>query len=106
MALLGAMRASRLQNHIAIDLVSHYASRKAQKFIHFFVSQACAVICSVGAYFSYLFVQSEYEYPSIAFLNIPTWATESIIPVSLAVIALRFILYSFNPIEEYEVVDD
>ncbi|MCK5881459.1 MAG: TRAP transporter small permease [Sinobacterium sp.] len=96
LALFGAMRASRLQNHIAIDLISHYCSLKTRRIIHFITSISAASVCAFSAWFSYLFIVSEYEYPSTAFLNVPSWACESIIPFSLAVISLRFAYYSLS----------
>jgi len=96
LALFGAMRASRLQNHIAIDLINHYCSLSTQKIIHFITSIASGIICGVCSWYSYLFVVSEYSYPSSAFLNVPVWVCESIIPFSLAIIGLRFLCYSFT----------
>ena len=106
MALLGAMRAARLQNHIAIDLVSHYASPVWHKRIHFIVSLAGFCICLCAAYFSFRFVQSEFNYPSNAFLNFPSWLAQSIIPFSLALIGLRFLLFSLSPITDKESMLD
>lgn len=96
LALFGAMRASRLQNHISIDLISHYGTKKTQGIIHFITSISAAIICAFSAWYSYLFVVSEYDYPSAAFLNVPTWVCESIIPFSLAIISLRFLCYSLS----------
>ena len=44
LAMFGALRASRLQNHISIDLLSHYVSGTLQKILHFIVSLCCAAI--------------------------------------------------------------
>ena len=96
LALFGAMRASRLKNHIAIDLINQYCSLNAKKIIHFITSISSAIICGTSAWYSYLFVISEYSYPSAAFLNVPVWACESIIPFSLAIISLRFLCYSLS----------
>lgn len=96
LALFGAMRASRLQNHIAIDLINHYCGHTSQRVIHALVSISACIICAYSAWYSYLFVVSEYHYPSVAFLNIPVWACETIIPFSLAVISLRFLLFSLK----------
>ena len=104
LALLGAMRASRLQNHIAIDLVNHYSNEAIQRILHFITSIASAIVCGTAAWFSYKFVVSEYEFPANAFLNVPTWATESIIPFSLGVISLRFLLFSLKLPEKDGVI--
>jgi TRAP-type C4-dicarboxylate transport system permease small subunit len=96
LAMFGAMRASRLQNHISIDLINHYASQKVQQITHTLVSLSCAAICFVAFYYSFLFVQIEYEDNLTAYLNVPIWLCESIIPFSLGVIGLRFVIHSLK----------
>ena len=104
LAMFGALHASREQNHIAINILSHYLSIKVQKVIHFLVSISCALICSVAAWYSYLFVKLEKEEGINAFLNIPAWACEAIIPFALALIAFRFLIHSLQLPENH--VDD
>ncbi len=93
LAMFGALRASREQSHIAIDLVTHYTSQKWQKVIHFVVSISGAAICGIASYYSFIFVQSEKADGLIAFLNVPAWICEAIIPFGLAVITLRFVFH-------------
>ena len=97
LAMFGALRASRTQNHIAIDLMTRYVSGKAAAIIHFLVSVSAAAICGVAAYYSYSFVLIEKEDGMTAFLGVPVWACEAVIPFALGIIALRFILNAFNP---------
>jgi len=101
LAMFGALRASRLQNHIAIDLVTRYAHQSAQKIIHFLVSLGSFLVCAVAAYYSYAFVMIEREDNAMAFLNVPVWVCEAVIPFALAVIALRFLLTVFKVPEPY-----
>ena len=101
LAMFGALRASRLQNHIAIDVVSRYVSGKLKVIIHFFVSISCSAICAVAAYYSFLFVQLEKEDGMIAFLDVPVWFCEAVIPFALAIIAARFLLYALTLPEPY-----
>jgi len=101
LAMFGALRASRLQNHIAIDLVSRYVPDTLQKSLHFVVSLSCSAICALAAYYSYLFVLIEKEDGMIAFLNVPVWFCEAIIPFALATIAVRFLLYALTLPEPY-----
>ena len=96
LAMFGALRASRLQNHIAIDLVTRYVRPKLRKAIHFLVSLGSFVICAVAAYYSYTFVMLEREDNTMAFLNVPVWVCEAVIPFALAVIAARFLLNIFK----------
>lgn len=94
LAFFGAMRASRLQNHIAIDLLSHYANLPTQKIIHFIVYMGCSVVCAIAAYYCWDFVLEEYESGMNAFLFVPVWVSEIIIPFGLSVIAVRFLIQS------------
>jgi TRAP-type C4-dicarboxylate transport system permease small subunit len=96
LAMFGALRASRLQNHISIDLLSRYVPNGMQKGLHFVVSLSCSAICAVAAYYSYLFVLIEKEDGMIAFLNVPVWFCEAIIPFALTVIAARFLRYALT----------
>jgi len=101
LAMFGALRASRLQNHIAIDLVSRNVPPNLKRGVHFIVSISCSLICTVAAYYSFLFVKLEKEDASIAFLNVPVWVCEAIIPFALAVIATRFLQFALTPPEPY-----
>ena len=101
LAMFGALRASRLQNHIAIDVVTRYVHPKAQKTIHLLVSLGSAVICAIAAYYSYAFVMLEREDNAMAFLNVPVWVCEAVIPFALVVITARFLLNMFNLPEPY-----
>ncbi len=101
LAMFGALRASHLQNHISIDLLSHYVPDRLKKGMHFAVSLCCAAICAVAAYYSFLFVQLEKEEGLIAFLNVPVWLCEAIIPAALAIIAARFLVFALTLPEPY-----
>lgn len=95
LAMFGAMRASREQNHITIDLITRYSSVRTRKIIHFLVSITCGVICSIATWYSILFVRSE-DKSLVAFLNIPVWLCEAIIPFALAIISIRFLYHSLH----------
>lgn len=92
-ALAGALLASRERNHIAIDVVSHYSGEFSQKVFDALRDLATAVLCAIAAYYGGLFVLEERSYGDIAFLNIPVWLCEAIIPVVLGLIASRYSLY-------------
>ncbi len=96
LAMFGALRASRLQNHIAIDVLTRFVPETLKKGIHFVVSLSCSAVCALAAYYSYLFVMIEKEDGMIAFLNVPVWLCEAIIPFALAIIAIRFLLYALT----------
>lgn len=96
LAMIGALHASRLQNHISINVLSHYMSTKVKRIMHFLVSLSCAGICVVVTWYSYLFVALEREAEVTAFLDIPAWICEAIIPFAFAIITIRFIFHSLH----------
>ena len=104
LAMFGALLASREQNHISINIISHYISIKAQRIIHFLVSISCAGICSTAAWYSYSFVMLEKEDGGTTFLSVPAWICEAIIPFTLSIIAMRFLFHSLHLPESH--VDD
>ena len=95
LGLIGAMIASRNDRHINIDLLSKYLPEKIATFNKIFCRAFTAVICAIVSYYSFVFVLLEKESGDMAFSNIPLWVCESIIPISFAVISLRYILMSF-----------
>jgi TRAP-type C4-dicarboxylate transport system permease small subunit len=90
--LAGAMAASRQHRHISIDLIGRFLPPLAHKVAIVFTALFTAGICAALAYYSFDFVKIEYENPSIAFGNVPTWACESIMPIAFTVIGLRYLL--------------
>jgi len=90
LAMWGASVASRHGHHIRIELAPHYLPKSWQRFNTILCDLACALISGVIAYHSTLFVIEEYSQGGTAFASIPVWICESIIPVSLTILALRF----------------
>jgi TRAP-type C4-dicarboxylate transport system permease small subunit len=89
-AMLGAMVATREKNHIAIDAMSRYLSRPIQRGTRLLTNLFSSVICGTVAWYSFAYVQLEYEDHAIAFLNVQIWLCQTILPIGFAVISLRF----------------
>jgi len=94
--LAGAMVASRQGNHINIDILNRYLPERAKPVAGIVVQLFTALICTVAAYFSLLFVQMEFADGGTAFGAVPAWVCESIIPFAFAVIAVRYFMLSFE----------
>lgn len=92
-ALAGALVASRERNHIAIDVLSHYASPAAQRWISALIYLTTSLVCSVAAYYGVGFVIEERQFPQQIIPHIPNWVCVAIIPVTLAAMALRYLLF-------------
>lgn len=88
--LLGAMIASRRDEHIRIDIASHYLSPALQRWLAILVDAFTAGICALVAYHSYYFVLSEVEYGGSGFANVPSWFLQAIIPLGFSLISGRY----------------
>ena len=94
--LIGAMVASRNNNHISIDLISRYLPDQIKKLTDLMIYIFTFLVCAVMAYHSLRFVIMEKTDGVLVFANIPVWVCESIIPVSFAIISFRYLLFSFT----------
>ncbi len=97
LGLTGSIVASRQNKHINIDVLSHYFPTEYKKLIKTAGSIFAAVICLIISYYSFIFIQGEYELNEMAFSKVPVWLTESIIPVAFFIMGLRYILQSLLP---------
>lgn len=91
LALLGAMRATRAEGHISIDILHRYWNSGSAKIAEAIVMLASAAICLIAAYHSQEIILLELEDASLAFLSVPVWFCQAMIPAALIIIALRLI---------------
>ena len=96
LAVLGAMVATREREHIAIDILRHYADRGWFGVLGRITSAISAVLCAVMAYHSVRFVYEEYLYQTTTFSELPAWPFELIMPLGFGVMALRFVIAVFT----------
>ncbi len=86
---VGAMTATRDNNHISIDVITRYLSPQRKSIARVFTGLFSGAICGLAAFYSYRFVQMEYEYDSPGFAAVPAWLCESIIPLAFVIISFR-----------------
>jgi TRAP-type C4-dicarboxylate transport system permease small subunit len=91
-AMLGAMVATRENNHISIDAISRYLPSRWQNYLATLTSVVASVICALVAWYSFEFVRFEYEDNTLAFAMVPNWICQSILPVGFGVMSLRFLV--------------
>lgn len=95
--LLGAMAATRNNNHITVDVLSRFLPPHLKRMAQWLTGVFAAVVCAVLAWHGVRFVAMEYEAEAVLFAGIPAWCCELIIPVGFAVMALRFLLVTVRP---------
>ncbi len=98
-ALLGAMAATRADNHIKIDLFSRFLAPHWLRWSNRLTHSFAAGICATLSWHAGRFVLFEKEDAFILFSSVPAWLCELIIPIGFAVMALRFALLCILPPE-------
>jgi len=97
--LVGAMIASRNNQHISVDILSRYLPEQMKMLSTAVICCFTAVICGLMTYFSAGFVLMEKQDGFIAFGTVPAWVCESIMPVAFAVITLRYAVLSVSALK-------
>ncbi|UCH41023.1 MAG: TRAP transporter small permease [Gammaproteobacteria bacterium] len=92
--LVGATVATRHNKHIRIDLLSRYFERNTHSLIQAIVGQVSAWTCLLIAWFGLGWIRLAYEDGLTSFAGIPAWMLEVIIPLSFALIGLRYLILS------------
>lgn len=87
--LIGAMVATRFDNHIRIDLLNRYLPNHLKAIVKVIVGSFTAITCGILAFYSFQFVRFEFEDGGFAFAKVPVWFCASIIPLAFLVITLR-----------------
>jgi C4-dicarboxylate transporter DctQ subunit len=95
-ALLGASVATRENRHISIDLLPEKLGGKSRFYLQVGLNLFAAVICLILVRPAIRFVQEEYEVGKILAFNIPIWVSQSIIPLMVFVLGLRFLSKTWN----------
>ncbi|MGD8471659.1 MAG: TRAP transporter small permease [Desulfobacteraceae bacterium] len=101
---IGAGLATREGKHITIEVFSRWFSGNAQRYLQALSCLVSALICGLLTFAGWTFVQNEAQMGSTTFLQIPVWIPQVIIPITFALMALRFgfracatFVMSFNP---------
>lgn len=89
--LAGAMVASRTGDHIRIDAAVRYLPGRWAGAAEALSRLATALVCGLAAWHGFRFVRMEAEFGGTAFLRVPVWVCQTIIPVAFGVIALRYL---------------
>jgi TRAP-type C4-dicarboxylate transport system permease small subunit len=91
-AWMGAARASRDGQHVAVDIIAHYTTGRVKQSVVILALLFSTVASLTAAWFCGSFVLLEHEEGTRGLLNVPMWFYESIIPLALTLIGVRFLL--------------
>ena len=96
-AIMGAMVASRSDEHIRIDLVNHFLNDAVKLWVKRGINLFTCAILATFAWTSLTFVQFEFEDQTVAFGTVPSWMCAAIIPIGTSIMALRYALQTVWP---------
>jgi TRAP-type C4-dicarboxylate transport system permease small subunit len=89
---IGASLAAREGRHITIEVIKLRPSAGGRRYLAA-VSQLCAVVvCALMTWAAVKFVRDDAQIGNRTFLDLPSWALETIIPAAFAIMSLRFLL--------------
>jgi TRAP-type C4-dicarboxylate transport system permease small subunit len=100
--LLGALAASREDKQIAIDVLSRFLTPRARTTAKTLTSLFTAGVCSIIAYHAVRLVALERETGVTAFVGIPAWTLELVIPFSFGLMALRYLLLAASNVRSFK----
>lgn len=103
--LVGAMAATREHRHITIDVLSRFLPARGKQVSGVITDLFSTIVCVLLAWHSGTFVIEEFRSGGEAFIGVPAWACEAIMPVGFAVMALRFLLSSVERLRQPQPVE-
>lgn len=97
LALVGAIAATRDDNHIRIDLLLRFLPDGLGTPLKRITDLISALVCGIITWQSLLLIQTELADATISFSGIPTWILQLILPIGFGVITLRFLINALLP---------
>ena len=89
---IGALVASRTDDHIRMDVITRYLPTGALRWVQRLIALFTAAVCLLFAYYAVEFIKFEYEDGTLAFGKVPAWVCELVMPVGFALMGVRYIL--------------
>ena len=93
---IGAALATKEGNHINIDVVSQWMPSLGKTILAGITHLFSFLICGLMTFASLKFIKNEVQMGNVAFLGIPSWIPEIILPVTFILMAIRFGLRSIQ----------
>jgi len=98
LCLVGAMAASRDDNHLAIDVVSRFLPPWLQQAVRVLTDLFTALLCGVIAWHAWSFVRLEAEFGSTVLGSWPAWIAQAILPLGFGLISYRYLTHTVRKI--------
>ena len=89
---IGASLATKEEKHITIEVFSRWFSANIAFYLKLLSQLVSAIICGLLTFAGWTFVQNEAQMGGVALLKIPVWIPQLIIPITFALMTLRFLI--------------
>jgi len=93
---IGATLATKEGKHINIDVVSRWMPPRGKILVEAITGLFSSLVCALMTFAALKFIKNEAQMGGGTFLGIPLWIPEIILPITFALMALRFSLHSLN----------
>jgi len=100
LTLSGAVVAVRKDRHISINILAQNFSPPIMCLTYAITKLFTTIVCAAVAYYGALFVHMDYEQGGTLFADLPAWACELIIPVSFALLSIRYLISAIEEIQQ------
>ena len=97
---IGATLATKEGKHINIDVVSRWLPPMGKNVVTLVTHLFSFLVCCALTYATLKFIGNEAQMGQKAFLNIPAWIPEMILPITFSLMTFRFGLRSFRNLSE------
>lgn len=91
-AMLGAIAASRDDNHIAIDILSRFLAGRVKIAARLIIDLFTCIVCGLIAWYAFGFVGEAREFGDTVLNGKPAWLVQAILPVSFGLISYRYLV--------------
>lgn len=105
-AMLGAVIATREDQHIGLDFIGRFVSGVKLRVARFIALAFAAVLCALMAWHSWGLVQLDREGGTDGVVGIPAWVLELILPMGFGLMALRFLIRSVLPPKSHDALPE
>jgi TRAP-type C4-dicarboxylate transport system permease small subunit len=89
--MFGAVLATRMGKHIALDLATFLVPVPAQPWLKCLLDFFSFLVALVLAYAAMVFVRNEAAFGASALLGVPLWCWNLVFPLAFSLMALRFL---------------
>jgi C4-dicarboxylate transporter DctQ subunit len=93
---IGAALATKEGKHINIDVVSRWMPPRGKILVEAITGLFSSLVCALMTFAALKFIKNEAQMGGGTFLGIPLWIPEIILPITFALMALRFSLHSLK----------